>query len=69
MRKIYLKIRGSIVDKKNVKRLGERNMPAFLFFGISKKFPKNKMILAAFDFGEKHLKVYYALIIKEVVLA
>jgi hypothetical protein len=52
-----------------LQRLGERNMPAFLFFGISKKFPKNKMILAAFDFGEKHLKVYYALIIKEVVLA
>jgi hypothetical protein len=24
------------------------------------------MILAAFDFGEKHLKVYHALIIKEV---
>ncbi len=27
------------------------------------------MILAAFDFGEKHLKVYHALIIKEVVPA
>ena len=37
--KIYLKIRGSIVFKKKMlQRLGERNMPAFLFFGISKNY-------------------------------
>ena len=51
-----------------LQRLGERNMPAFLFLEFW-RIPKNKMILAAFDFGEKHLRVYYALFIKEVVLA